>query len=217
MRRFSSNRFSLSFLLIAVLPVVLLATLVQGSPSENYDTPAWRKEIVDGYVPYRKLRLSDFRVDDRDHPRAGMYTHGFFHFDYEYRWTEDNGRVTAKVTKWVLRSGLDLNKTTRRSWFRQVERYLPHEQLHLDINELHARSFGAKKLSELPVGRGSTSDTAVLDLENKIKDLSDVVQKQAQNEQDKYDRETRGGTDWEKQAGWEKAIAERLKKAKISY
>lgn len=181
-----------------------------------YDTPAWRKEIAHGCLPYHRLDRADFRIDDKAHPKYAMYTFGFFHYNYEYDCTEEDDHVIARMTEWKVRSGFNRNKSSRKSWFKAVERLLPHEQGHLDINELHSRRLAHMDLDELPAGEGETSEEAIDDLPSKLKALSAKTSKEDQAEQDAYDAETAHGTNKSKQLAAAAAIQKRLMAAGIS-
>ena len=62
-----------------------------------------------------------------------MYTYGFYHYNYEPKCTKEGGHVVARITEWRVRSGFNRNKSSRKSWFKDVERLVIHEQGHLDI------------------------------------------------------------------------------------
>ena len=182
-----------------------------------YDTPAWRKEIANGCLPYHRLVRPDFRIDDRAHPDYAMYTFAFFHFNYRYDFSEERGQVVARVTEWKVRSGFDRNRSWRKSWYKTVERLLPHEQGHLDINELHSRRLAHMDLDKMPIGKGKNAAEAADDLTIKLKALSTKVSKEDQTEQDAYDARTAHGTNQARQKEATAALQERLRQAGISY
>ncbi len=183
-----------------------------------YDTPEWRKEIAHGYLPYHRLIATDFPIDDNAHPRKyAMYTVGFFHYSYQYDWTQKKDHIIARITEWKLRSGFDRSKSSRKSWFKGVERLLPHEQGHLDIHELHSRRLAHMDLDELPAGEGQTSAEALEDLKSKVNALSAKISQEDQAEQDAYDAKTAHGTNRSKQLAATAAIQKRLKNADITY
>lgn len=182
-----------------------------------YDTPAWRKEIAIGFLPYHRLVRADFRIDDRAHPKYAMYTFAFFHFNYRYVFSEDHGQVVARLTEWRVRSGLDRNRSWRKSWYKTVEKLLPHEQGHLDINELHSRRLAHMDLDKLPMGNGRDAGEAADDLKVKLKTLSTKVSEEDQAEQDAYDARTAHGTNQARQKEATAALQERLRQAGISY
>jgi hypothetical protein len=183
----------------------------------SYDTPEWRKEIANGCLPYHRLIRADFRIDDRAHPKFAMYTFAFFHFNYRYVFSEDNGQVVARVTEWRVRSGFDRTKSWRKSWYKTVERLLPHEQGHLDINELYSRRLAHMDLDQLPLGNGTDAERAAGDLKVNLKTLSTKVAKEDQAEQDAYDARTAHGTNQSRQVAATAELQRRLKEAGISY
>jgi hypothetical protein len=182
-----------------------------------YDTPEWRKEIAHGCLPYHRLTRDDFPIDDKAHPKYVMYTSGFFHYDYDSECRKEDNHVIARITEWRVRSGFNRNKSSRKSWLKDVERLVLHEQGHLDINELHSRRLAQMKLGELPVGEGQTAREALDDLRSKLKNLSAKVSKDNQLEQDAYDAETSHSKNRSRQLAATAAIQRRLKAAGIAY
>lgn len=183
----------------------------------DYDTPEWHKEISHGFLPYHRLVRADFPVDDKAHAKYAMYTFGFYHYNYEPKCSKEGDHVTARITEWRVRSGFNRNKSSRKSWFKDVERLVIHEQGHLDINELHSRRLAHMKLEQLPVGEGETKEEALADLRSKVATLSDKTSKEDQTEQDAYDAETSHGTNRVKQVAATAAMQKRLKAAGITY
>jgi hypothetical protein len=192
-----------------------MAAAALGHADLAYSTISWKEEIAHGYLPYHRLVGTDFPVDDAAHPANGMYTAGFFHYDYQCRCVPQKGGVTASVTKWVVRSGFDRNKSSRKSWFQPVEKFVVHEQGHLDINELRSRALANIKVTQLPTGSGINFQSAIADLDRKLKELADRTSSEAQVEQDSYDLETNRGRNAAGQASATAAIHERLKAAGI--
>jgi hypothetical protein len=205
---------------IKSLGIWLALCLIWAAPAVSeplaYDTPEWKKEISHGYLPYHQLARADFRVDDKAYPRWAMYTSAFFHYNYRYDCVGKH-QVTARITEWRIRSGFNRNKSSRKSWFKNVEGLLPHEQGHLDINELYSRRLARLSLDALPTGTGETSEEAIDDLKSKLKELATRVSKEDQVEQDAYDAETSHGTDKLKQKEATTALQKRLRQAGISY
>ncbi len=181
-----------------------------------YDTSEWRKEIAQGYLPYHRLVRADFPVVNQTNSKWAMYTTGFVHYNYRYK-CHGEDPVVARVTDWKVRSGFDRNKSWRKSSFKDVERLLPHEQGHLDINELRWRRLARMPLDELPNGTGNTSAEAIDDLKSKLKALSASISKEDQAEQDAYDADTSHGTNSSKQKAATAALQERLREAGIRY
>jgi hypothetical protein len=94
------------------------------------------------------------------------------------------------------------------------ERYLPHEQGHLDINELYAEAF---RTADLPQGTGLEASAASDDLTSKLNALLDKYMKEAQFEQRRYDKETRHGQDSDRQGEWNLNLRKRMTDAHIVY
>jgi hypothetical protein len=203
---------------IAVSALVCLLGIASAfSETIACDTPEWRKEIARGFLPYHRLTRDDFPIDDKTHPKYVMYTSGFFHYNYDSECTKEGDHLTARITGWHVRSGFNRNKSSRKSWLKDAERLVNHEQGHLDINELHSRRFAHMKLDELPVGEGQTTKEALDDLRSKIRNLSDNISKENQVEQDTYDTETSHSKNRQQQLIATAAIQKRLEAAGITY
>ena len=201
-------KFALAFL----LSVVCIARA-----QTPHDAPPWKEEMAKGYFPYHRLVAADFPVNDQVHPGNGMYTWGFFHYLYKGQGIARDGHVVDRVTDWLVWSGFDRNKSSRKSWFKFVNETLGHEQGHLNINELHSRRLANTALDKLPVGEGSTPEEAAADLKQKIKAMCDRVSEEAKEEQDRYDAETAHGKNASKQREWSTAIQGRLQRAGIHF
>jgi len=197
---------------------VLLLTVAFTSRGEApYEAAPWKEEVANGYFPYHRLAATDFPVNDHINPEYGMYTWMFFHYWYNHRLSMQNGHVVDQVTKWLVWSGFDRNKSSRKSWFKVGKDALPHEQGHLDINELHSRRFATMSLDTLPHGIGADPKEASADLIRKIEALADRVSREAKKEHDLYDAETAHGKDLSKQREWSAAIQARLERAGIHF
>ena len=182
-----------------------------------YEAPRWREEIANGYFPYHRLAAIDFPVNDHIDPEYGMYTSVFFHYWYEHRSIVRNGHVVDRVTKWLVWSGFDRNKSSRKSWFKLGKEALPHEQGHLDINELYSRRLAEMSLDMLPRGEGADLKEASADLRRKVEALADRVSGEETKEHDQYDTETAHGKNLSKQREWSAAIQARLNRAGIHF
>jgi hypothetical protein len=182
-----------------------------------YEAPPWKEEMAKGYFPYHRLAAIDFSVNDHLNPEYGMYTWVFFHYWYDHRWSIQNGRVVDRVTKWLVWSGFDRNKSSRKSWFKLGNEALPHEQGHLDINELHSRRLAEMSLDMLPHGVGGDPKEASADLRRKVEALTSRVSGEAKKEHAQYDAETAHGKNLSKQRKWSAAIQARLERAGIHF
>jgi hypothetical protein len=191
-----------------------LATLAGAVTVDEYSSPEWKEEIAKGFLPYRKLTMDDFPVDDQVSSSHWMHTEGFFHYEYKASWTESRGEATAKITQLTVRSGFNQKKSWKRGSV-STDVLLEHEQGHLDISELHANAI--RFLSPMPVGRGYTGQAAMDDLKAKLKAVCDKNIRDSQAEQDRYDTETNHGADKAKQKIWSAGLRRQLDEARITY
>jgi hypothetical protein len=197
--------------------ILLLGVAFTSRGQALYDAPPWKEEMANGYFPYHRLTTTDFPINDYLKPEYGMYTRVFFHYWYNHRWTVQNGHVVDRVTKWLVCSGFDRNRSSRKTWFKLGDEALPHEQGHLDINELYARHLSQMSLDMLPHGEGADPKEASTDLTRKVEALVDRVSGEAQKEHDEYDAETAHGKNRSKQREWSAAIQARLERAGIHF
>ena len=194
-------------------PILLLGFIAAAAifASGSSDTTLDREnEVANGYLPYHELDGEDFRVNDILNPGSRIYTAGFFHYEYRYRYLGRQGDFTARVISWVVWSGFDRNKSSRKSWFTPTIEDLKHEQGHLDLNEIYSRRLADLNIASLPVGTGPDAQQAGEDLKKKIEALADQYSREAQSEQDKYDAETAHGRNAAKQREATAAIQVRL-------
>ena len=89
---------------------------------------------------------------------------------------------------------------------------LPHDQGHLDINELHSRRLAEMSLDMLPHGVGGDPKEASADLRRKVEALTSRVSGEAKKEHAQYDAETAHG-----KREWSAAIQARLERAGIHF
>jgi hypothetical protein len=197
--------------------VLLLGAALPLRAQQSYDTPEWKKEIANGCLPYHRLVVEDFPINDAGFVPLEMFTSGFRHYTYQCVMVPKKGRFSARVTRWNVRFGFDRNKSWRRSSFKLVDETLPHEQGHLDISVLHSKRFARTGLDQLPVGEGESAPAAANDLKNKLQALVQRVSKETQAEQNTYDAGTSHGTNQSRQREWTAAIQQRLKQAGISF
>jgi hypothetical protein len=212
---FGKSHNHVTFVVAGFVACLLWAAPAVSEPLA-YDTPEWRKEIAQGYFPYHRLARADFPVVKQTNSKWAMYTAGFLHYNYRNKCHGEHP-VVARVTEWKVRSGFNRNRSWRNSWFKDAERLLPHEQGHLDINELHSRRLARIDLDELPTGKGETSEEAVDDLNSKLKAFSTQAAKDNQAEQESYDAKTSHGKNDSRQKEATAALQERLRQAGINY
>jgi hypothetical protein len=205
-------------LILKYIFILLLGAAASSSRGHAlHKAPPWREEMAKGYFPYHRLIASDFPINDHVHPEHGMYTWGFFHYRHKDQWIAQNGHTVDRVTEWLVWSGLDRNKSSRKSWFKRIDEALPHEQGHLDINELYSRQLAEMPLGKLPIGEGPSPQEARADLSRKLQALADNISAKQKREQDRYDAETSHGKNVSEQQKWSAALQVRLKRAGIHF
>jgi hypothetical protein len=197
--------------------ILLLGAALPSQGQALQEARPWEEEMANGYFPYHRLAVTDFPVNDHVNPEYGMYTCVFFHYWYNHHCIIQNGHVVARITKWLVWSGFDRNKSSRKSWFKLENEALPHEQGHLDINELYSRRLAEMSLDMLPRGKGVAPKEASADLIRKVEALADRVSGEEKKEHDQYDVETAHGKDLSKQREWSAAIQARLERARIHF
>jgi len=200
---------------VSTIAVVLFLTVAASRADALGNPPSWKQENAKGHFPYHRLTAADFPINDAVHTEYGMYTRGFFQFRYHENWTERDGGAVARINEWSVWSGFDRIKSSRKSWFTRVAETLPHEQGHLDINELFSKRLADTPLDKLPIGEGRTGKEAEADLKRKMDALADRISADEKVEQDRYDAETDHGKNGAKQQEWTAAIQARLKRAGI--
>lgn len=201
------------------VPRELLAVPIASNHSQTNPLGDWKDWIRKGLLPYHKLTLSDFRINDKTRPAAAMSTMAFCHYQFVSEIKEDRGHAVARVSQWFLRSGFDQNQSSRKSYAKGAETkwYLLHEQGHLDINELHGVLLANLTLDQFPMGAGATAKEANTDLQNKVAALADAYSKAHETEQDQYDAKTVHGSNDSEQLKATAALQIRLKRAGIRY
>lgn len=209
---FAPSVYPLSMRVRLLAACLCLAALAVGG--EDYSSSEWRGEIERGYLPYLKLTFDDFAISDGVATPHWMNTKGFVHYTYRATVSVDGGLYQAKVAEISIRSGFDANRSWRRSSVPEQVALLQHEQGHLDINEIHAADM--RKLV-LPTGTGYDRAGAFEDLAERLKAEADKISDESQAEQDKYDSETKHGTDHQQQEFWTSTLRKRLRELKIVY
>ncbi|MBN9504298.1 MAG: hypothetical protein BGO01_03935 [Armatimonadetes bacterium 55-13] len=184
--------------------------------STDYGTPEWQQEISQGYIPFKRLTLEDFKIDDKAHPEVAMYTLGFIHYSYRTQVVQHGRWFTASVTEWQVRSGLDRSQTTRKSWFQDTAKAMSHEQGHLNLNEIYGRLLARRGPKTFPVGQGESPQAALQTLAAKIAKIIDWYWEQNRSMQAQYDEDTDGGLDFLMQEKWDRAISARMKNVGLS-
>jgi hypothetical protein len=142
--------------------------------------------------------------------QATTYTE--LRFQYNYRYESAGAKFTAKATSVEFYSILLPDK----SWNARPQdaRLLDHEQGHFDLTELHARRAQTrieKLLAEGVYHGAGASEAEARDkmLEGLNRDFQRHLT-EMKDEQGVYDKDTRHGTDREKQGQWRRKITEQL-------
>ncbi len=198
---------------VAVLMLALLVPSGHGNAAgQDARSPEWRDEIAQGFLPYRRLALEDFPVNDRVASPYQMHTQGFIRYTYQARWSATAAGASAEVVAFSVRSGFDRNSSWRRSATPPDPALLAHEQGHLDINEVFAARLAKARL---PGGLGFSGDEAMEDLRRRLKAMADRVIADSRKEQELYDLETRHGADRARQQVWTERLERQLRDLKI--
>ncbi len=145
--------------------------------------------------------------------------------NYKLTWEDFKGKPNQEtdavaITASGLTFSYSINKTPQKvhsfktlvkahfypehSWCKKEmvdDHILKHEQLHFDITELHARKF-RKRITTLK---------PTLDLNEKLNDLHQEINKELAAFQDTYDTQTDNSINKEAQLNWQKEVAKQLK------
>lgn len=182
----------------------------------TFSGQSWKVLISQGKVPYHHLVASDFRVDDQVQSKSDVYTMGFVKYQYNAQsFPIGRDRWKAVIIQFGVASGLDHNKTWRRSHQVDPSVYLRHEQGHLDINELSARTFAGHVAKEKPEGIGVSEAEALSDLDRKLKAIFAKIETQNSNEQEAYDRRCSSGWDQVEQTKLTSELSVKISQASI--
>src|SRR5699024_4005911 len=123
-------------------------------------------------------------------------THSGFTYSYKYTFKDGKPLLKSATIKTYF--------VPSRSWVKpgkQTATLLKHEQLHFDISELYAR----KLRKEINAVHFESEDS-----QNEVQKLFREYTGKREQEQKRYDRETRHGKDLTQQKKWQKKIEDRL-------
>lgn len=144
----------------------------------------------------RKLTWDDFRGRPSGSPEYVASTNSGISFSYSY---------STKNDKVILEYNVQSNFYPELSWYRNgivTDYILKHEQTHFDISELYARKL-RKKIEEAIFTKNIKEELDAIYSEN---------ERQRQQTQHKYDRETEHSKLAEKEFQWRLYVAQELKK-----
>lgn len=184
-----------------------------------FDTP-WKEWIAEGYFPYHRVTRSDFPVNDKMYAeKFAMTTYSFLYPQYDYDCKQSGDKFIARITAWKVMSGIYRPGSNRKSWFtdQEIELMLPHEQVHLDINEIHGKRLENMGLDKLPIGEGRSADTAIDNLQSNVRAMLEKTSTENRAEQAAYDAKTSNGRNKLEQKKAEIIYKARLKREGITY
>ena len=167
-----------------------------------------------GCIPYKKLAWNDFPVRDGSaDPKEQAKTVGRITFRYRHEWREvRRGSFEAKITELSFATFLDQRKSWRRARLpASADALLVHEQGHLDLTLLLQKRLSQTRLETLEIGKGSRSEDAVADLEDKVRRWFQSQIETNQKLQDSYDAETDHSRRPDAQQRWMQKIASALR------
>lgn len=140
----------------------------------------------------RKLTWSDFKGKSFKTAWAAATTASGISYEFSTSGTGDSMQLNIKVSTYFY---------PNKSWYRPElcnDVILSHEQLHFDISELYARKM-QRILQET---------TFTKDIESEISAIFKQINRELGQFQNRYDHETDFSRNFEKQAFWNKMIAE---------
>jgi hypothetical protein len=170
--------------------------------------PTWQDEIAKGFLPYHQLILKDFPIDDKAHPEALYWISPFIDPQMRYLVMHNGDWYYAYLQQWIVFSGFDKNKSSRKSTFRESS--LPYAQAFLDLSEICARQLAAVKPGEFPSGRGATPVEAVAALRQNITGFLKEKRKALDTDAQEFQKATNHGTNLKKVRELATAIRKRL-------
>ena len=168
-------------------------------------TPDWaEQDLAEGRIPYRQLTWEDFDTVDTGRPGIRAHTKTYLRWNYEWASEQSGGGYRVWVKSIEIRSGLNTNETWRLREMSQtdLDRLLPHEQGHMDINEIQARKLRRMELSDWPTGTGGTESAARANLAAQIKKIMDDARAEATRQNTLYDSQTNHGRNADAQRRW---------------
>lgn len=171
--------------------ILFLLVFFGATGQQDPDKIFWKENI---------LTWEDFRAEpDRNSTYQANTSAGL---SYSWGIRNENGVVTLKyeVLSYFNPDGSWVVPKSRGS-----EYLLSHEQLHFDITELHARKL-RKMLAEIKVDKLSK------DPRKDLNKLYEIIEKERDAMQLKYDKETNHSLNREAEAHWQNFVKKELKK-----
>lgn len=205
----------------AVIQTILVVALSLPALARAQQPPAKQRLYTDGPLAAADFKMAPPKPLPLVAAGGGAVTllattYAEIRFDFKYRWRADaTGKATATATEVTFVAVLIQDK----SWNARPKEasLMDHEQGHFDIAELHAWR-AQKRIGKMTaegafqgVGTGEADARDKMqvvlnkDFDRHLVDMKD--------EQAAYDKDTRHGTDREKQSQWRKKLNEQLESA----
>ncbi len=180
-------------------------------------TIAWSKD--------RKLTWDDFQGPVPANPPPNIVAQSSVGVSSNWKTKEQcvgAGGGLRKCTVTITEVSAQANFDPSKSWVKpgsKTDALLAHEQGHFDISEIFARKK-QEKMNKL-IGTSETAtacsnEEALKEANKKIEadvmKVCDEINKEEDNMQDQYDKQTMNGTDPDKQKKWQDKIAKMLEK-----
>jgi hypothetical protein len=185
--------------------------LVPGAFAQDEEAnrqPTWQDKIAKGFLPYHQLTLNDFRIDEKAHPETAYWITPFIDPHMRFLVIHNGDWYYAYVQQWVVFSGFDKNKSSRKSSFRESS--LVYAQASLDLSEIYARQLAAIKPGEFPSGRGATPAEAIAALRQNVDEFLKEKQKALETDAQQFQKGTSHGINSKKVRELATAIRKRL-------
>lgn len=166
-------------------------------------------EIKEDWRPYGPISKGDFKAppppEETSEEAEILMRVGYGNWTPKF--TRSGTTWTATVGTITTYAEMDRNG----SWMRPnpgdpgYSELLNHEQKHFDLAQAFAKKL--KRVLESLKGEGSTKAEALKDLEKKVNEAYNNIQKEWEQADKQYDAETKHGTDPEKQKEWDQKIS----------
>lgn len=187
----------------ALLSALLLTVAAEAASGKDFDNPA--------ETTWRQVTWEDFKGGDSTAGRwdTSSWAHlaSGIHLDaFESRTrVDDDGKWFATPIAIEAYGVMDKFLSGAARGARKDE-VLAHEQLHFDVTEALARRLTARLLGL--EGQGDDDGAAIRDLQNQVQRAYDETIGELRAYQNRYDSQTRHGTDRKQQKRWSQRIGE---------